>query len=256
MSHRTFTSDPRGTSDVARQALLDNRSEHKPKYESRKLLLQNYPMSAIRWRANRLANEANRGVRVMADADDQWPLPNYMPGPAKHVHALGVASLNFNMYEAAQQVFLEFYLEKVTAEFLFDKMQNEQRQAAIRHFVGKSEKDPEIRELIEHSLAHYARCFDNRNILMHSKQYFAVSLESVLSIEKRPKGKRAALTFHLQLDALRRIADEMMDGVFFITDIWRVVDFRDRDPKDRRTATFQTPALPDKPPLPKKLNSS
>jgi hypothetical protein len=31
MSHRTFTNDPHGTSDVARQALLDNRSEHKPK---------------------------------------------------------------------------------------------------------------------------------------------------------------------------------------------------------------------------------
>jgi hypothetical protein len=30
MSHRTFN-DPHGMSDVARQALLDNRSEHKPK---------------------------------------------------------------------------------------------------------------------------------------------------------------------------------------------------------------------------------
>jgi hypothetical protein len=30
MSHRTIN-DPHGTSDVARQALLDNRSEHKPK---------------------------------------------------------------------------------------------------------------------------------------------------------------------------------------------------------------------------------
>jgi hypothetical protein len=192
----------------------------------------------------------------MFDTDDQWPLPNYMPGPAKHVHALGIVSLNFNMYEAAQQVFLDFSLEKRTAEFLFDKMSNEQRQATIRHFVEKSEKDPVIRDLVEHSLAHYARCFENRNILMHSKQYLAVSLESVLSIEKRPKGKSAALTFHLQLDDLRRIADEMMDGVFFITDIWRVVDFRDRDPKYRRTATFQTPSLPDKPPLPKKLNAS
>ncbi len=31
MSHRTFMNDPHGTSDVARQALLDNRCEHKPK---------------------------------------------------------------------------------------------------------------------------------------------------------------------------------------------------------------------------------
>lgn len=30
MSHRTF-SDPHGTSDAARQALLDNRCEHAPK---------------------------------------------------------------------------------------------------------------------------------------------------------------------------------------------------------------------------------
>jgi hypothetical protein len=192
----------------------------------------------------------------MFDSDDQWPLPDYTTGPTRHVHALGVISLNFNMYEAAQQVFLEFNLDKGTAEFLFDKMTNEQRQAAIRHFVAKGEKDSAIRDLVEHSLAHYARCFENRNILMHSKQYFAVSLESVLSIEKRPKGKSVALTFHLQLDDLRRTADEMMDGVFFITDIWRVVDFRDHDPKDRKTATFRTPALPAKPELPKKLTSN
>jgi hypothetical protein len=125
----------------------------------------------------------------MFDSDDQWPLPDYGTGPTKHVHALGVVSLNFNMYEAAQQVFLEFYLDKATAEFLFDKMPNEQRQAAIRHFVEKDEKDPVIRDLVEHSLAHYARCFENRNILMHSKQYFAVSLESVLSIEKNQRAK-------------------------------------------------------------------
>jgi hypothetical protein len=107
---------------------------------------------------------------------DQWPLPDYTTRPTKHVHALGVISLNFNMYEAAQQVFLEFYLDKGTAEFLFDKMTNEQRQAAIRDSAGKGEKDSVIRDLLEHSLAHYAQCFENRNILMHSKQYFAVSL--------------------------------------------------------------------------------
>ena len=58
------------------------------------------------------------------------------------------------------------------------------------------------------------------------------------------------MTFHLELTDLRRIADEMMDGVFFVTDIWRVVDFRDREPNDRRTSTFLTPSSPSPIPLP------
>jgi len=186
----------------------------------------------------------------MFSPDDIWPLPDYGTGPTKHVHALGVISLNFNMYEAALQVFLEFYIEKPTADFLFEKMPNERRVEAIRHFVSLSEKDPKIVELVEHSLSHYARCFQNRNTLLHSKQYFAVSLPDLLSLEKKSKGAKSFMTFHLELTDLRRIADEMMDGVFFVTDIWRVVDFRDREPKDRRTSTFLTPSSPSPIPLP------
>jgi hypothetical protein len=73
-------------------------------------------------------------------------------------------------------------------------------------------------------------------------------------LEKKPKGKKSAMTYHLHLDDLRRVADEMMDGVFFVTDIWRVTDFRDREPKDRKSGTFRTPSLPDKPPLPNILS--
>jgi len=187
---------------------------------------------------------------MMFSSDDTWPLPDYGTGPTKHVHALGVISLNFNMYEAALQVFLEFYIEKSTADFLFEKMSNERRVEAIRHFVSLSEKDPKIVELVEHCLAHYVKCFQNRNTLLHSKQYFAVGLPELLSLEKKSKGAKSFMTFHLELTALRRIADEMMDGVFFVTDIWRVVDFRDREPKDRRTSTFQTPSSPSPIPLP------
>jgi hypothetical protein len=180
----------------------------------------------------------------MFSTDDVWPLPDYGTGPTKHVHALGVISLNFNMYEAALQVFLEFYIDKATADFLFDKMSNERRVEAIHHFVSLKEKDPKIVELVEHSLSHYAKCFQNRNSLLHSKQYFAVSLPDLLSLEKRSKGAKPFMTFYLELTELRRVADEMMDGVFFVTDIWRVVDFRDREPNDRRTATFKTPSMP------------
>ena len=192
----------------------------------------------------------------MFDPDDPWPLPNYGTGPTKHLHALGVISLNFNMYEAALQIFLELYLDKPTAEFLFESSSNERRVATVRQFAGKSEKDPLICDLIRRSLDHYAICFENRNILMHSKQYFAVSLESVLSLEKKPKGKSSFMTFHLGLHDLRRIADEMMEGVFFIADIWRYVDFRDREPKDRKTGTFRTTSLPTTLQLPSKLSPS
>jgi hypothetical protein len=56
-------------------------------------------------------------------------------------------------------------------------------------FAGQREKDPVILDLIEHLLLYFGRCFENRNVLTHSKQYFANSNDFLLALEKKPKGK-------------------------------------------------------------------
>ena len=124
------------------------------------------------------------------------------------------------MYERGLMALLEFYLDEPTAEFFSIKCQMSRgllRSGILRNIT---KKDPQIAELIEYAMLHFARCYENRNILMHSKQYFGVELDFFLSLEKKPKGKEP-LTFHLNLSTLRKVADDIMSGVFFISDIWR-----------------------------------
>jgi len=37
----------------------------------------------------------------MANSEDNWPLPDYNPGPQKHLHALGAISTSFNKFETS-----------------------------------------------------------------------------------------------------------------------------------------------------------
>jgi hypothetical protein len=115
----------------------------------------------------------------MFDFEDYWPLPNYSTGPTKHLHALGVISLNYNMFERGLVAVLEFYLDKPTAEFLFDKMSNEQRVGIIRQFARQREKDPVILDLIEHQLLYFGRCFENLN--QSTRAAPAMSIAGVIS---------------------------------------------------------------------------
>jgi hypothetical protein len=157
------------------------------------------------------------------------------------------------MFEYGLVALLELYIPKATAAFLYDNKPNEQRIRTIRHFAQQNEKDPALLELIEHLLLFFGRCHENRNIVMHSSRHFESYYPSLLSLEKKPKGTGPLNTFHLSLPALRRLADEMMDGVFLIADIWRVVNFRDHPPPAQPLAP---PSLPKKPPLPHILNPS
>jgi hypothetical protein len=105
----------------------------------------------------------------MFSSDDMWPLPNYGTGPTKHMHALGVISLNYNTFEAALRFILNLYVPNETTDFFFDQWNNEERCAAIRHFSQREEKDAEVMDRIDHLLKHFSICNENRNHLMHSR---------------------------------------------------------------------------------------
>jgi hypothetical protein len=70
----------------------------------------------------------------MSDTDYEWP--KYPTGPKDHVYALGVISLNFNLYEFSMIVLLERYFDKPVAEFIFDKLSTEERGSLIRRLVS------------------------------------------------------------------------------------------------------------------------
>ncbi len=60
----------------------------------------------------------------MTDVEDTWPGPKYQREPYKHVHALGVISLNYNFYEWAMDVLWSYYFGEEAASFVSDKISN------------------------------------------------------------------------------------------------------------------------------------
>jgi hypothetical protein len=65
----------------------------------------------------------------MVDSSYSWP--RYPTGSEEHLKALGVISLNFNLYEFSLVTFLEQHLDKDVANLLFDKLNSEARAGLI-----------------------------------------------------------------------------------------------------------------------------
>jgi hypothetical protein len=194
----------------------------------------------------------------MFDSDDPWPSQKFGTGPTKHLHALGIITLNFNLLEAALYLLLEQFMSEAAVDYFFLKMSNEERMGALRHFSA-SNGDPDITERIEFICTAFSICAENRNLLMHSRIQHMTSKE-FLSLAKM--GKQGELNFDVPLKELRRVADEMWDCielVYYLSEyipeyrkfIGKLVD-RAADPSQKLKSG--APALPKIPPKPRKLD--
>lgn len=195
-------------------------------------------------------------------SEPDYPWPHYRTGPNDHLHALGVISLNFNLYELALIIYAEEHFDKQIAEYIFSTMTNEERVGLIRRLAEWKEPDPDAREAIDFSLSHFMTCAENRHNLLHSR--LQISHKTVLTLEKAARGNpEKLLQFHLKIGALRRVADEMMAGFNYILRLWDYFRARQRylDALDLHEEGLvadppkgQPPALPDKPPSPRKID--
>ena len=180
----------------------------------------------------------------------------WLPEFKEHVFGIGLISLNYNLFESTLQYIMWRYTSIETTNFFFAKWSNEDRTAAIRHFAGQSEKEPEVLDRIDHLMTYYAICAENRNILMHSRQSLVEETPGpgFLSIEKRLKDRTGGKNvFHLDIDEIRQVSNEIVDGIVFCLDIDTYL--RDRNSLNRlMSGVAQVPALPSKPPLPHKLD--
>jgi hypothetical protein len=147
----------------------------------------------------------------------QYPWPNYHAGPERHLHALGVISVNYNLFESLIATLLQYYAGDKTSDFFFDRMSNQERLDAIRHFAYLKEENGNVLALIEYLLSYFSTCTDNRNILMHSKHSSGDHSTEILPLEKKAaKDPSRLLYFKLLLSQLRKSADEMRRGVVFL----------------------------------------
>jgi hypothetical protein len=184
------------------------------------------------------------------DPEDRWP--KYAVGPIKHLHALGVISLNFSFYEHAMIVFFEMYLPKHMAKFMFDNLHNRNRTELVRELLRTYEANPIIVEHIEHSITHYSMCVQNRHTLLHSRPGISEMFGNVLSLEKQShKNPNTLQKYQLSLEDLRQTADEMQQGIDYVLSIWRYWAARIQLAGGQKFFSgTPTASLPEKPPKP------
>lgn len=170
----------------------------------------------------------------------------------EHVYGLGLISLRYNMFESALKFILSNYAEPAVVDLLFEKSSNEQRIGAIRFLANLKENNPQVRDHIDYLLTFFSICAENRNILMHSRQSWnSQSGEGSLALEKRLKagGKNV---YQLDLPTLKRVANDIVTGVGYLMEVDNLI--REPPPLRALLAFEPAPSLPQKPPLPGKLN--
>lgn len=179
--------------------------------------------------------------------EDPWS-----PEFREHVYGLGLISLNYNLFESTLQYILWNYTSLATTRFFFDKWNNEERIAAIRHFAREEEEEEIVLSHIDHLMTYFSICAENRNILMHSRQSPARDKPGpeYLSLEKRLRNG-AKNVFHLDLNTLRRVSNEIIRGVTYSVEINDYLGYR--QPLNRLVRPGP-PSLPSKPKLPRKLD--
>jgi hypothetical protein len=187
--------------------------------------------------------------------ESSYHWPRYSTGPDRHMHALGIIAINYNIFEFGLAFLLQHYATSPVSDFFFDRINNEERVATIAHFAKLKERDPAILALIDHLLAYFGTCAQNRNILMHSQHSRQSRSEDTLPLEKKSaQDPTKLLYFYLLLPQLRRVADQTMRGVSFLQELLEYVRARDSAPNPQLFAV-QHP-LPKKPRAPRQLTPS
>jgi hypothetical protein len=183
----------------------------------------------------------------MADFDDLL-----LTDLREHVYGLGLVSLRYNMFESALRFILSNYAEPAVVDLLFEKSSNEQRTGAIRFLANIKEKDPQVTDHVDHLLIFFSICAENRNILMHSRQSWTFQPEEgSLALEKRLKAGGKNI-YQLDLPTLKRVANDMIKGVTYLIEVDKLS--RESLPPERLLAFGWQRTMPEKPPLPDKLN--
>jgi hypothetical protein len=157
--------------------------------------------------------------------DENWPI--YATWSRDHLHALGVASVNFNQFEFSllaifAHPFTSAGMPYEDAAKLFGSVSNEKRLEMMQLMFRNPRWDDEVRGHIDHLIEYWSACFQNRNLLMHAHQLplkrnealAAVLLGKVDHLKlQKPANKDWSKRIYLRLSLphLRAVADSNAD---------------------------------------------
>jgi hypothetical protein len=195
----------------------------------------------------------------MGDTEDSWPLPEYNPGPQKHLHALGAISTNYNRFEARLFVLFahHFDLKKVPRKItdaLYFQANETQRLKNIELAFAECEKEQAVRECVTKLMLYFTWCYETRNHLLHSRHdppFFGHD-ERTLHLAKRVKKTSEQGFLKLNLATLRNVADKVYFGERRCLDLIIHLQLRDTPVEEwnvsmRALAPAALPEIPDQP---------
>ncbi len=155
----------------------------------------------------------------MSDSADSWPLPDYDPGPPKHLHALGAISIVFNSFEESMFGLYRHHLDlnKVPYElsdFIHVSLNDDLRLKLLKIVFDKYEKDSHVITVIYNLMQYFGWCCDARNKLLHAERYPAsFSNQDTLYLARRKNSKTTKHVYMLfDLPMLRETADKINCG--------------------------------------------
>lgn len=184
-----------------------------------------------------------------ADPFPNWPSEKYRITDAAHLHALGQFSVLYNTMEDAISWIFNYYFpaNKDYAERLFHDLNNRVRIDMLKAIIEQVEKDTRIKDNMIYALWCFDICTENRNTLMHAMM--GGTNETIFQLAKRSrKNPLKFLYYKLPIDELRSIADACAETYMFI---FQLTSWVQEEEWEDGPGPF-----PDKPTLPRRLNSS
>jgi hypothetical protein len=193
------------------------------------------------------------------DESDNWPSPNFNPGPRLHLHALGVIALTFATFESGiGTLYPRISRRKGIPEETSPRGANALLTLKLmKRFIREHESGTELGDLIENLLDYFDWCQDTRNQILHAERYPATfgSDDVLYLIKPLEKGSTESGHFEFTLDELRDIAVKMRLGVVQCAEICLYVTHDGGGPLEQIDVKYRRFAerLPAKLDIPEKL---
>ncbi len=148
----------------------------------------------------------------MNSPPDNWP--NYLSLPQADIYAFGVIALETSLLENIFRAILSSVARwnKHHTAAVFNRLNNRERQDVILELLPKTTIPAETKALIEHFVAGYMKCIDNRNFLMHSSAggtYRDASNGTMGLVLERYSKQGNKLVCYPTNPQLRAVADEI-----------------------------------------------
>jgi hypothetical protein len=98
-----------------------------------------------------------------SDSADIWPMPKYSTAGDKHLHALGVITLNFNNFEFLLFRLFSHHLERMKVDIkiawnLYSLLQDAKKTKAIEYIFSVYETDPIMIGHVTHIISYFNNC--------------------------------------------------------------------------------------------------